>query len=191
VGRTREFDAEQAIDRAMDLFWRRGYAETSLQDLLKELSIGSGSLYAAFGSKEQLYARALDRYCALQAGGLVEMLENATEIRPAVRQVLTAMIEADLTDPSRGCLVVNAATQRGDDPATVDRVAAAIRQVESALTGALERAKARGELSQDKSPTELARFLTTFVQGLRVVGQARLGRSFTEDALETAMHTLD
>jgi TetR/AcrR family transcriptional repressor of nem operon len=191
MGRTREFEADQAIDRAMDLFWRRGYAETSLQDLLKELSIGSGSLYAAFGSKGQLYARALERYCALQADGLVEILENATEIRHAVRQVLTGMIEADLTDPSRGCLVVNAATQRGDDPATVDRVAAAMRQVESALTGALERAKSRGELSQDKNPVELARFLTTFVQGLRVVGQARLGRSFTEDALATAMRTLD
>lgn len=191
MGRTREFDVDQAIDRAMDLFWRRGYAETSLQDLLKELSIGSGSLYAAFGSKEQLYVRALERYCALQAGGLVEILENATEIRPAVRQVLTDMIDTDLADPSRGCLVVNAATQRGDDPATADRVAAALRQVESGLAGALEQAKARGELSQDKNPVELARFLTTFVQGLRVVGRARLGRSFTEDALETAMRALD
>ncbi|MET8772121.1 TetR family transcriptional regulator [Streptomyces sp. NPDC004658] len=191
MGRTREFDADQAIDRAMDLFWRRGYADTSLQDLLKELAIGSGSLYAAFGSKEQLYARALERYCALQAGTLVESLENATEIRPAVRQVLTDMIEADLTDPSRGCLVVNAATERGDDPATVERVAAALRHVESALAGALERAKARGEVSADKDPVELARFLTTFVQGLRVVGKARLGRSFTQDALETAMRVLD
>ncbi|POX63137.1 TetR family transcriptional regulator [Streptomyces sp. Ru62] len=191
MGRTREFDADQAIDRAMDLFWRRGYADTSLQDLLKELSIGSGSLYAAFGSKEQLYARALERYCALQAGALVESLENATEIRPAVRQVLMGMIEADLADPSRGCLVVNAATERGDDPATVERVAAALRHVESALAGALERAKTRGELSADKNPVELARFLTTFVQGLRVVGQARLGRPFTQDALETALRVLD
>lgn len=191
MGRTREFDAEQAVDRAMDLFWRRGYADTSLQDLLKELAIGSGSLYAAFGSKEQLYVRALERYCALQAAALVEGLENATEIRPAVRQVLTGMIEADLAEPSRGCLVVSAATERGDDPATVERVAAAMRNVESALAGALERARARGELPADKNPVELARFLTTFVQGLRVVGQARLGRSFTEDAVETAMRVLD
>ncbi|MGW4595888.1 TetR/AcrR family transcriptional regulator [Streptomyces sp. NPDC004457] len=191
MGRTREFDAEQAVDRAMDLFWRRGYADTSLQDLLKELAIGSGSLYAAFGSKEQLYVRALERYCALQAAALVEGLENAAEIRPAVRQVLTGMIEADLAEPSRGCLVVSAATERGDDPATVERVAAAMRNVESALAGALERARARGELPADKNPVELARFLTTFVQGLRVVGQARLGRSFTEDAVETAMRVLD
>ncbi|WP_431961770.1 TetR/AcrR family transcriptional regulator [Actinacidiphila sp. bgisy160] len=113
MGRMREFDVDRAVGRAMDLFWRRGYAETSLQDLLDELSIGSGSFYAAFGSKGRLYLRALDRYSALQADDLVEILERATEIRPAVRQVLVAMIEADLADPSRGCLVVNTATEGG------------------------------------------------------------------------------
>lgn len=174
----------------MDLFWRRGYAETSLQDLLDELSIGSGSFYAAFGSKEQLYLRALERYSALQADDLVKILEHATEIRPAVRQVLVAMIEADLTDPSRGCLVVNAATECGGRPPAAERVVAAMRQVESSLAGALARARSRGELAPDKNPVELARFLTTFVQGLRVVGRARLGRSFVEDALAVAMRAL-
>ncbi|GAA3876453.1 TetR/AcrR family transcriptional regulator [Streptomyces sp. NPDC059687] len=191
MARIREFDVDQAVDRAMDLFWRRGYAETSLQDLLKELSIGSGSFYAAFGSKEQLYLRALDRYSALQADDLVKILEQATEIRPAVRQILGAMIEADLADPTRGCLVVNTATECGNQPPAAERVAAAMRHVESSLAGALERAKSRGELSADKNPVELARFLTTFVQGLRVVGQARLGRTFTEDALTVAMRALD
>jgi AcrR family transcriptional regulator len=191
MGRIREFDVDRAVDRAMDLFWRRGYAETSLQDLLKELSIGSGSFYAAFGSKEQLYLRALDRYSALQADDLVKTLEQATEIRPVVRQILVTMIEADLADPSRGCLVVNTATQCSNQLPAAERVVAAMRHVESSLAGALERAKSRGELSPDKNPAELARFLTTFVQGLRVVGQARLGRSFIEDALAVAMRALD
>lgn len=190
MGRIREFGVDQAVDRAMDLFWRRGYAETSLQDLLDELSIGSGSFYAAFGSKEQLYLRALERYSALQADDLVKILEHATEIRSAVRQVLVAMIEADLTDPSRGCLVVNAATECGGRPPAAERVVAAMRQVESSLAGALERARSRGELAPDKDPVELARFLTTFVQGLPVVGRARLGRSFVEDALAVAMRAL-
>ncbi|MFF3255361.1 MULTISPECIES: TetR/AcrR family transcriptional regulator [Streptomycetaceae] len=191
MARTREFDLDQALDRAMDLFWRRGYAATSLQDLLTELSIGSGSLYAAFGSKDKLYARALERYCSQYAGGLVELLENADEIRPAVRAALTQMVEADLEDPERGCLLVNAATERGDDPGTVDRVAITLRLLESSLAAALEKARARGELSADKEPVALARFLTTFVQGLRVVGRARLGRAFVEDAVDTALRSLD
>jgi TetR/AcrR family transcriptional repressor of nem operon len=191
MARNREFDVDKAVDRAMDLFWRRGYAATSLQDLLGELSIGSGSLYAAFGSKDKLYARALERYCSLQTLGFEERLESAAEVRPAVRDVLLEMVEADLANPERGCLVVNAVTERGDDPGTVDRVAAAMKRLESVLAGALEKAKARGELSSDKNPVELARFLTTFVQGLRVVGQAQLGRVFVEDAVSTALRALD
>ncbi|WP_329295879.1 TetR/AcrR family transcriptional regulator [Streptomyces sp. NBC_01455] len=191
MARTREFDIDQAVDRAMDLFWRRGYAETSLPDLLKELSIGSGSFYAAFGSKEQLYLRALDRYVALQHSDLGEMLDQAPDIRSAVRQVLLSLVQADLAEPVRGCLVVNTATQCGERSSAVDRVTAAIRQVESLLAGALERAQARGELSADKKPAELARFFTTFIQGLRIVGQARLDRPFVENAVETAMTALD
>ncbi|MBY8880241.1 TetR/AcrR family transcriptional regulator [Actinacidiphila acidipaludis] len=191
MARTREFDIDQAVDRAMDLFWRRGYADTSLPDLLKELSIGSGSFYAAFGSKEQLYVRSLDRYVSLQRRDLENALDAEDEIRPAVRRLLASLIEADLADPARGCLVVNTATQCGDRALVEDRVAAAIRQVESLLAGALERARARGELSEDKDPRGLARFLTTFVQGVRVVGQARVGRDFVDDALSTAMRVLD
>ncbi|MEV5957036.1 TetR/AcrR family transcriptional regulator [Streptomyces sp. NPDC051987] len=191
MARTREFDVDQAIDRATDLFWRRGYAETSLQDLLRELSIGSGSFYAAFGSKEQLYVRCLERYTSLQGGDLAKVLDGTTGIRPAIRAVLTAMIEADLADPTRGCFVVSASTQCGEQPSAAERVTAAVRQVESFLAGALEQAQARGELSADKDPRELARFLTTFIQGIRVVGQARTGREFAEDALSVAMRALD
>jgi len=191
MARTREFDIDQAVDRAMDLFWRQGYAETSLPDLLKELSIGSGSFYAAFGSKEQLYIRSLERYASLQNSELEKILDETPEIRPAVRKVLVSMIEADLTDPARGCLVVNTATQCGDQPSAADRVNTAIRQVESLLASALERAQVRGEISPEKNPRELARFLTTFIQGIRIVGGARMGREFTEDALSTAMRALD
>lgn len=191
MARSREFDIDQAVDRAMDLFWRRGYGDTSLPDLLKELSIGSGSFYAAFGSKERLYLRALDRYVTLQHGDLGETLEHSTDIRSTVRQILLSLVEADLAEPSRGCLVVNTATQCGEESAATDRVTTAIRHVESLLAGALEQAQARGELSPDKKPADLARFLTTFIQGIRIVGQARVGRAFAENAVETAMTALD
>ncbi|MGV9563439.1 TetR/AcrR family transcriptional regulator [Streptomyces sp. NPDC003480] len=191
MGRTREFDIDQAVDRAMALFWGRGYTATSLQDLTAELGIGSGSLYAAFGSKEQLYARALERYCSRNAGALIAELESATDVRSALRAALTAMAEADLDDPERGCFLVNAATERSADPATVDRVSATLRLVESAIAGALERAKARGELPAGKDAAGLARFLTTFIQGLRVMGKARADRAFLESAVSNALTALD
>ncbi|MCF3128786.1 TetR/AcrR family transcriptional regulator [Streptomyces olivochromogenes] len=191
MARKREFDVDQAVDRAMDVFWRRGYAATSLQDLTSALGIGSGSLYAAFGSKEKLYGLALARYTSRNAAQLVAELESAKEVRPALRAVLMAMAEADLCDPDRGCMTVNAATERADDPDTAAHVSATLKLVESTIAGALERAQVRGELTADKNPAELARLLTTFIQGLRVMGKARAGREFVESAVDAAMRTLD
>ncbi|WP_406434522.1 TetR/AcrR family transcriptional regulator [Streptomyces sp. NBC_01589] len=191
MARTREFDIDHAVDQAMEVFWRRGYAETSLQDLTSALGIGSGSLYAAFGSKEKLYGLALKRYTSRNAGELVAQLESADEVRPALRAALTAMAEADLCNPDRGCMMVNAATERASDPTTAAQVSATLRLVESTIAGALERAKAQGELTADKNPTDLARLLTTFMQGLRVMGNARAGREFVESAVATAMRSLD
>lgn len=87
--------------------------------------------------------------------------------------------------------MVDAATRCGGQPSAADRVTTAIRRVESLLAGALERAQVRGDLSPEKDPRERARFLTTFIQGIRVAGRARMGREFMEDALATAMRALD
>lgn len=90
MARPRQFDADQAIDRGMDLFWSRGCAATSLQDLTAVLGIVSGSLYAAFGSKEQLHARALERYRSRNAGALISDRDSATDVWSALRATLTA-----------------------------------------------------------------------------------------------------
>ena len=190
MARPREFDADEAIDRAKGLFWSQGFHATSVSDLAGELGLGAGSLYAAFGSKEGLYERALERYCEEEAGALIEALDGVDDVRTGLRRILLDLMETDLVGP-RGCFLVNAATERDDHAATVERVSVTLARVESALTGALERARARGELGSDKDPAALARFLLTFVQGLRVVGQARFGRAFASSAIESALTALD
>ncbi|WP_380163402.1 TetR/AcrR family transcriptional regulator [Jannaschia sp. R86511] len=191
MARPREFETDVAVGAAMDLFWRQGFEATSIHDLTRELGIGKGSLYAAFTSKEELYARALELYCSRHAGGLIELLSADTDVRSAVRGVLGSMATTDLDDPERGCMLVNAATERPGDVATANRVRATMTLIESVLAGALERAQARGELAADKNPVEMARFLTTFVQGLRVMGGARVGAAFVADAVEVALRALD
>ncbi|MEV4297653.1 TetR/AcrR family transcriptional regulator [Microbispora rosea] len=191
MGRPRKFDIDVAVDRAMELFWRQGFEATSTEDLVEALGIARGSLYKAFGSKEQLYAMALRRYCDRHAMGLIEMLDRAERVRPAIRAVLLALVEADLADPERGCLLVNAATERSDHADTVRQVSRTMNQVESALAGALERARALGEIAADKNPREQAQFLTTFLNGLRVMGKARADRAFLENAIEVALGVLD
>lgn len=190
MARPRGFDADEAVERAKDLFWSRGYHATSVAHLAQELGLGAGSLYAAFGSKEGLYERALAHYCEQEVGGLLAALEGDEPIRTRLRRLLLGLVEMDLADP-RGCFVVNAVTERDDHAATRERVSQVFAGLESALTGALERAKASGELGPDRDPAALARFLLTFIQGLRVVGQVRLGRAFAESAVESALGVLD
>ena len=191
MGRPREFDVDEAVDRAMQLFWSRGFEATSTEDLVQGVGIARGSLYKAFGSKEALYALALQRYCSRHAADLVQVLDEATEVRPALRAVLLALVEADLADPERGCLLVNAATERSGHPATVAQVSRTMRRLESAIAAALERARAGGQLAAGKDPRELAQFLTTFLQGLRVMGKARADRTFLANAVEVALGALD
>ncbi|WP_353940340.1 TetR family transcriptional regulator [Streptomyces sp. HUAS MG91] len=191
MARPRGFDTGLAVERAMRLFRRQGYHATPLPHLTARLHIGSGSLYAAFGSKEGLYARALDLYCADLVRDFAERLRSDGDIRTTVRELLLALAAADLAEPERGCLLVNAVTERSGHPPTVERVGAAMAAVELLLADALRRAQARGELRAAQDPAELARFLTAFVQGLHVMGNARAGRGFLESAVSGALRALD
>lgn len=190
VARPREFDIDAAVDRAKVLFWRQGFHATSVSDLSRELNLGAGSIYAAFGSKEGVYERAFERYCNEEAGALIEALEEAQDVRAALRRMMVGLMEMDLAD-GRGCFLVNAVTERDDDPATRERASSALARMEAAFAGALERARARGEIAPGKDPVAIARLLLTFIQGLRVVGQAGLGRAFIEGAIDSALTVLD
>lgn len=191
MARPRGFDTELAVAQATHLFRQHGYNATPLPRLTARLNIGSGSLYAAFGSKEGLYARALAHYCDGLVAHFAEHLDSPADIRVTMRELLLALAAADFTDPEQGCLLVNAATERAAHTATVERVRSTMAAVESVLTRALEQAQERGELRAEHSPAELARFLTTFVQGLHVMGNARADLAFLESAVAGALKALD
>ncbi|MGW3496358.1 TetR/AcrR family transcriptional regulator [Streptomyces sp. NPDC001020] len=191
MARPREFDTDMAVEQAMNLFWRQGYHATPMPRLTALLGIGSGSLYAAFGSKDGLYALALQRYVDGLIAALERDLRTGSDIRAALRRLLLAMVTADVADPERGCLLVNAATERAAHEGTVEQVRAAVIAMESVLTEALRRARVRGDLGSEHSPVELARFLITFIQGVHVMGQARADRAFLESAVNGALRALD
>lgn len=167
------FDEEMALDRAMDLFWRRGYAATSAQDLVDELKISRSSLYGSFGSKPELYLLAIERYCALEAGPRHELLSGPGSAVDAIAELLAGLVTAlDEHPDHRGCLVVNAAMERiPADPATGARVALQLGRLENALHDTVRRGMDDGEIDAGRDARGIARFLTTIVQGMRVVGK--------------------
>ncbi|MEU6669514.1 TetR/AcrR family transcriptional regulator [Streptomyces sp. NPDC046727] len=194
MARTKEFDPDAALQSALELFWRRGYEATSMADLVAHLGIGKASLYATFGSKHELYLKALDRY---EQAGLVPIVRELSQpgpALPAVRAVVRryAAEAADARLRLNGCLVTNAAAELAPhDPAAARRVERNWDHVETVLHSALVRAQAQGELPAGRDPLTLARMLLVLMQGLRVVGKASPDPARVRDAAEQALALLD
>lgn len=191
MGRNKEFDPGATLQAALELFWRKGYEATSMQDLVEHLGINRGSIYATYGSKRELYLKALDRYCEGEGSAALELLSRPGPALPGVRAFLLGFAEESRQDRDRkGCLVTNTATELlPDDEQAGRRVETALRDVETALTGALIRAKAQGELAENAQPRALARFLVTFIQGIRVIAKTQDEQRLT-DAVDQALTVL-
>src|SRR5438094_4700649 len=120
-GRTRQFDVDEALDRALEVFWARGYEGATLPELTRAMGINRPSLYAAFGNKEQLFRKALDRYAEGPARYVREALEESTA-RAVAQQLLRGTIDlaTDRRHP-RGCLMVQGALACGETAECIRR----------------------------------------------------------------------
>lgn len=192
MARPREIEIDSAVERAMQLFWTRGYETTSTRDLVAATGMGQGSLYHAFGSKHGLFEAALDRYLDDQTAALIEALDAAEQVRPAIREVLESMVRADLDDDTRrGCLMVNSAAELAARDAPVCRkIATAYSRIEAALGDAVARGQRTGELAAGPEPAALARFLMTTINGLRVVGKTTGDPRRLHDTVDIAVAAL-
>jgi TetR/AcrR family transcriptional repressor of nem operon len=192
VARPKAFDPDAVLERALELFWERGYEATSMADLVEHLGLARSSIYGTFGGKHELYLRALDRYREQRDPDLVRMLSQPGPVLPAVRALVEAYAEQSAGEvPRRGCMVVNAAVELGPSDAQVARrVDASWSSLETALASALIRAQAQGELPAERDPRELARFLLVVLQGMRVLGRAYPDQARLRAAAHGAIHAL-
>ncbi|MFI1203065.1 TetR/AcrR family transcriptional regulator [Streptomyces sp. NPDC020883] len=188
MARPKEFDPETALRAAMETFRRRGYEGTSVQDLVDALGINRSSMYAAFGSKHDLYLKALERYGADERAKAETELAGGGPALPALRAFLLSYVDAALTDSERnGCLVTHGLMERvPGDPEATTRLRAALRGMEDAYSALLLQARANGELAPGTDVKRVARFLVTFTQGLRVMEKAA-DREFLTEAVDQAL----
>ncbi|MEU6393066.1 TetR family transcriptional regulator [Streptomyces sp. NPDC046939] len=192
MARPRKFDEGQVLESAMDVFWRKGYAATTPQDLVDELGLGKGSLYNAFGGKRALFDRALARYRDTQAVRLTELLDGPAPVRTRIREALRLLVELDFTDPDRrGCMAVNTATELASaDPEAAEAVRKMFARTEQAFLAALQEAQRAGEIDAARDVRALAALLLSTVIGMRVLAKTADGRAQVERVVDGLLDTL-
>ena len=191
--RPKEFNPDDAIEKAMQVFWHKGYEATSMEDLLEAMNLNRGSLYGTFGDKRQLFLKVIDRYCHGFVGEKFSFLDQPGPALPTLRRFIDGMIEGALADPQRrGCLIANTVMELSPHE---EEIAGRLRQVlktaEDTFFRVLARAKQQGELSNHKDPRTMARFLTTMMQGAIVMIKAGTPADVVKQTAETALSVLD
>jgi AcrR family transcriptional regulator len=190
MGRPREFDTDKALEQALHVFWRQGYEGTSINDLTQAIGITKPSLYAAFGNKEELFRKALDRYIDGPAGYVQTAMAKPT-VREVVEDLLHGAADA-VTNPENppGCLAVQAALCCGDAAESIKQELMSRRATgEDDLRKRFERAVAEGDLPADTDAGDLARYISAILQGMAVQAAGGANRDELQKVARMALKT--
>jgi TetR/AcrR family transcriptional repressor of nem operon len=191
--RPKEFNPDDALEKAMQVFWHKGYEATSMEDLLTAMDLNRGSLYDTFGDKRQLFLKAIDRYCHGFVAEKFSLLDQPGPALSTLRRFIHGMIEGGLADPQRrGCLIANTVMELSPHEKEIaGTLRQALKMAEDTFFKVLARAKTQGELRADQDPRALARFLTTMMQGTIVMIKAGASADVVKQTAETALSILD
>lgn len=188
VGRPRAFDEKEALDHALEVFWRQGYEGTSLPDLTAAMGINRPSLYAAFGNKAALFRQAMDRYVELTTCFFEAALKEPTA-REVVAKLLNASIQTAITSRQpRGCFLVQSVLACGEASEEIRQAVVKQRNAgQAALRARFQRAVAEGDLSADTDPADLARYVTVVMHGMAVQAASGASRKELQRVVELAL----
>jgi TetR/AcrR family transcriptional regulator, transcriptional repressor for nem operon len=193
MARHKEFNRDEVLQEAMEVFWSRGYEATSIQDLVTRMGINRQSLYDTFGDKHSLYLEALDRYRAVEARKVLDLLEQPGSVRKTLRQLFEGVVESALCDGKRrGCFIGNATSElAGRCKATAARSCSNMTATEKAFYRALLRGKKSGEFTGVRDLRAVARFFYSSLQGLALMAKANRDRKTLEDVVKITLSVLN
>ncbi|PGB64859.1 TetR/AcrR family transcriptional regulator [Bacillus wiedmannii] len=185
MARLREFDEEKALDAAMQLFWEKGYAATSLSELTAKMEIQKPSLYSAFGDKEGLFEAALRRYTNLHAANIRTKLQNEHSVKGAIRTFFENMVEEEYKKEfSKGCFCINTMVELAPHNEKFEVLTREHQMYLAVIFQELITKGIRsGELQNDLNAKALAQTLVTSLIGLTVLMKSRPERSVIDNSI--------
>lgn len=187
MARPREFDETQVLDRALELFWSRGYEATSIQDLVDVTGLGRASLYGAFGDKEAIFQRVLEHYLSLMPSEAAEIDPDAPFLDGLAKMLRARLSASCARSGPRGCFLQIAGTARDDTPGARDVLFASLAQSEKHFERLIVQAQSRGEIDAKRDAVGMARFVVVLIQGLASTARAGWGRERLSSAIDEAL----
>lgn len=192
MARPQEFDTAEALYKAMDVFWRKGYEATSLADLLDATGLSKSSLYATFGGKREFFLAAFDAYRQGRAAEMHRILGHGPARQAIERFFRTLFADVATPGPLRGCMSINQAVEMAPQDASIrERVIGDLQYIQAALTQEVERGRADGSIAATRDPAELGRLLVLGFPGLQVMARAGFPPQELEHALALLLSHLD
>jgi TetR/AcrR family transcriptional regulator, transcriptional repressor for nem operon len=188
MGRARTFDVEEVLDMALEMFWQRGFDGTSIQALCEVTNLQPGSVYAAFGSKRDLFVAAVRRYIETVSAEAVDRVNGAPSGLQGLREYFAHLIDAMVDGKRRwGCLITNSLVElAAHDPDLAGVFQLHLAHLQTSFAAALARARAEGELRPGVGP-EAAGMLVALVQGMNVMAKGRPGRRALQGVVDAAL----
>ncbi len=191
-GPDKQFDPKQALEKAMQLFWAKGYAATGMTELQEQMGIGRKSLYDTFGNKRQLFIKALQLYSNSFVRQIFSELNKEGSPLENVRRVMRTLQEMHSMPESTGCLLgVSMAQCRTNDSEMAEILRHHMKGVEEAFYKAFKRAQYVGELDGNTDIRDLARLYMGIVQGLALIGRVEVAPAVPRSIVNAALATLD
>ncbi|PRX57275.1 TetR/AcrR family transcriptional regulator [Flagellimonas meridianipacifica] len=191
--RTKQFDENKVLNKAMELFWEKGFHATSMQDLVSHLGINRASLYDTFGGKEELFNRAFQEYRNSSGDAVKGILAAEPSVKKGFHKLFDFAIEEAVGDTSRkGCFVVNTATELiPNDGAMHSILQNHMNSVEELFATHVQKGIDRGEIDASKNAKDLGLMLFTFYNGFRVVSKIDSDPKKLQRMVAAALSVLD
>lgn len=193
MGRPREFNEDKALKQAMDLFWRKGYEATSLQDLLEVMGLSKSSFYQTFANKHKLLERSIDHYRQMIVEDLSRNLATAGSGLQFIREMLSGVAEkVDQSGGRQGCLVMNCASEFAQrDPVIARLVAESIAQFRQVFLSGVRQAQHEGDIPMSKDAEVLAHYLVGCKSGLEAMAKAGTPQKDMQDVIQVMLSALN
>lgn len=193
MARQREFDETIIIEKATNLFWKKGYNAVSTQDLIDAFGISRSSMYGAYKDKRNLFIITLQHYRKTASQGMIDVLNSNNPFKETITQLLNQLIRDTISDnDNKGCFIVNTAIELAPhDTEILEIIVENRKNIISALATSIEKGIENGEIETTQKPESLANYFYNLINGLRVDSKVHKDQNNYKEIVEIAISVLD